>query len=434
MFTTAAKYLLILIKNPKVRNAIIGTIIGIFLFFIMIIASVMYIQQNSSSFTAANIAIAEYDYWQSHSPSQVGLSCQGEKYCSHYKFGIVDWCCLFAGYCYDKAKVSESGFSPVTNTWTANLEKMGKLHTASSGYIPKIGNAVFFNYSGRANYASTKFVAHIGIVVDINENTITVIAGNEYKGATSNWAAVSYVNRYDLSVNNDSIACYGAIGNSQTISTGINNITRNLICHNEIGCLYDDISNDKYGSVIANDNGALSIGVYGWHGNKALSLLQTAYSINSAQINSVAASYSSSGENIVSAINNGANWSSYIPTQNICSCIRAMLLTDAGKEAQDVTSLEDAQTYIDICTDNGLTDYKAISYCSDILNQYGTASFNANVYGNGNHGVLHGITSSMSLDDIYNSQRAWHDSQYNYYNRRTWTYKYLKDLSEINFM
>ena len=109
-------------------------------------------------------------------------------------------------------------------------------------------------------------------------------------------------------------------------------------------------------------------------------------------------------------------------------------MTDAGKQAQDDTSLADAQQYINICTDNGLTDNKAIVYCCDILNQWGTSSFNANVYGNGSHGVLHGVTASMSLDDIYNSRRAWSDSDYNYYNRRTWTYNYLKELPDSAFL
>ena len=434
--TAAAKYLLLLLKNKKVRNTLIGVIVGIALFFIMIIGAVVYIEQNSNSASeAGNIAIREYNYWQSHTPSAEGLSCQGEKYCSYFHFGITDWCCFFAGYCYREGNIEddESGYASVTNTWTANLENMGKLKTASSGYNPQVGNPVFFNYNGRANYSATNFVAHVGIVVEVTDDTVTVIAGNEYNGPTYNWANVSYVNKYTLSKDNDTIACYGAVGSSLTVSTGLNATARNVICHNEVGILYDEINGDNYGSVIANDNGAISIGVYGWHGNKALTLLQKTYQFNSSEISSIAASYSSSGNSLLAAIRNGADWSSYIPNQNVCSCIRAMLLTDAGNQAQDETSLEDAQQYIDICTDNGLTDNKAIVYCCDILNQWGTSSFNANVYGNGSHGVLHGVTGSMSLDEVYNSQRAWSDSNYNYYNRRTWTYNYLKDLPDSTF-
>lgn len=434
--TTAAKFFIMLLSNKKVRNTIIGVVVGIALLCIMLIGGVyIYEQYNNSAVEAANIAVREYNYWQSHSPSDDGLSCQGEKYCTYFSYPVTDWCCFFAGYCYRESGINddESGYAPVTNTWTANLESMGKLKTASSGYTPQVGNPVFFNYDGRANYAATNFVAHVGVVVEVVDDTITVIAGNEYRGETSNWASVSYVNKYTISKDNYTIACYGAVGSSMTVSTGLNATARNVICHNEIGVLYDEISSDNYGSVIANDNGAISIGVYGWHGNKALSLLQKAYQNNSSEITSIAASYSSSGQSVLSAIRGNANWSNYIPNQSVCSCIRAMLLTDAGKQAQDSTSLEDAQQYINICTDNGLTDNKAIVYCCDILNQWGTASFNANVYGSGSHGVLHGVTSNMSLDDIYNSRRAWSDSKYNYYSRRTWSYNYLKELPDSAF-
>lgn len=429
--TTAAKFLLLL-KDKRTRNIIISVIVGVAILLLMILSVVYNNSQNTSE--AANIAVREYNHWQSHSPSDDGLSCQGEKYCSYYNYPIADWCCFFAGYCYKEGGLTdeESGYASVTNTWTSNLKSKNKLHTAASGYTPKVGNCVFFNYSGRANYAASDFVAHIGIVVEVDGDNITVIAGNEYRGQTSNWASVSYVNKYTISVNNDTIACYGDVGSSAAVAiTGLNGTVRNVICHNEVGILYDDITNDYYGSVVANDNGAISIGVYGWHGNKALLLLEKAYNINSGQISAVATSFSSAGNEVMSAIRSSANWSSYIPGQSVCSCIKAMLLTDAGKQAQDSMSLEDAQSYIQICQDNGLTDGKCIAYCSDILNQYGIASFNANVYGNGNHGVLYGVTGSMSLDTIYNSQRAWSDSQYNYTTRRSWTYNYLKNNTQI---
>lgn len=426
--TAAAKFFVMLLSNKKVRNTLIGILVGTVVFFIMLLGVVVYEQQNSSKVSgAAAQAIKEYDYWQNNAPSDDGLSCQGEKYCSYYNSGITDWCCFFAGYCYKESGLTdeESGYASVTNIWTDNLKKNGNLETAASGYVPKIGNPVFFNYDGRANYAATDFVAHVGIVVEVSDNNITVIAGNEYNGNTSDWASVSYVNKYMISVNNDSIACYGSIGNSTTISTGINATVRNIICRNEIGVLYDEINEDNYGSVIANDNGALSIGVYGWHGDKALSLLQTAYNSNPNEIENIALSYGTSGKTVVNAIKNNYNWSVYIPDENVCHCIRAILFSTSGKQAQDITSLEDAQQYVDICAAQGLTDSRAIAYCCDILNQWGVHSFEG--------GVLDGVTSSMSLDDIYISERAWRDSKYDYRSRRTWTYQHLKNLSDSIF-
>lgn len=423
--SSAAKVFLTLLHNPKVRKIIISFVFGILILILFIVYSTT--QQSSSALAEA--ASAEYSFWQSTSPSQAGYSCQGEKYCSHFNTEITDWCCYFVGVCADNADIDpeEIGFSPSTNTWKSNLSDVDKLMSAGS-YVPKRGNLVFFNYDGRNNYESTGFVAHVGIVTETSDNTITVIAGNEYNGATENWATVSYVNKYTLNINDDSIACYGAVGTENIVSaTGLNQVTRDVICHNEIGEFFSDIDAEKYGSVIANDNGALSIGVYGWHGNKALSLIQKASQINNVQVTAIVMSYPE-GETVLSAIQNGFNWSSYIPTENVCDCIKAILLTDAGKQAQGEQSLQDAQTYIDICKDNGLTDPKSVVYCSDILNQWGTSSFNANVYGSGNHGVLYGVNNSMSLFDIYNSQRGWQDSNYNYESRRNWTYEYLKDI------
>lgn len=435
--SSASKCILLLFKNQKSRHILIGIIITVCVLALIIIAIIasLFSNQKAAASQAANIAKREYDYFQSHTPEVSGLSCIGEKYCSYYNVPVVDWCCYFAGYCYKEGGLDDdkSGFASVTNVWTSNLEEIGKLKSASSGYKPQVGNAVFFNYSGRANYAVTGFVAHVGIVTEVSGDTITIIAGNEYNGQTSDWASVSYINKYSISVNNDSIACYGDIGVSTIQSTGLNSVVRNLICHNEVGVLYDEINTDYYGSVIANDVGAISIGVYGWHGNKALSILQKAYEVNSGMINNIASSYGTSGAYVLDAIVSGADWSSYIPDENVCSCIKSMLLTEAGKEAQDEISLEDAQSYIDICKNNGLSDRKSIAYCCDILNQYGTASFNSNVYGAGSNGVLFGVSESMSLDDIYNSQRAWSDSNYDYTSRRTWTFKYLSNLSDDVF-
>ena len=429
----AAKKLFLLLWRKKVIQKVIIIVLCIIFLYLIIFISIMMIMQiqteNTGNSALAEAASAEYSYWERTTPEAAGYACQGEKYCSHFDVGLTDWCCYFVGTCADNAGINpdDIGFSPATNTWRQNLISMDKLKSAGS-YSPQRGNLVFFNYDGRSNYAATGFVAHIGIVTETYENTITVIAGNEYNGATENWANVSYVNKYTLNIDDDSIACYGAVGADSTVSANeLNQVTRDIICHNEIGVLYSEI-NTEYGSVIANDNGALSIGVYGWHGNKALALLQKAYKINNVQVTNITRSFSSSGISVLGAIQGSEDWSSYIPDVTTCACIKAILLTDTGKQAQDETSLEDAQNYIDICNENGLTDNKVIAYCSDILNQYGTASFNANVYGAGSNGVLYGVNNSMTLDTVYKSQRAWSDSNYSYESRRTWTYEYLKNL------
>ena len=428
MSVTAAKVLIMAAKDKRVRNAIISVVIGSLLFLILCLSMCSAMLGGRSS-ALAEQALAEYNYWQKATPSTAGYSCQGERYCSHFSSPVVDWCCYFVGFCAENAgfNLEEIGFSPNTNSWTKKLDNNNKLKSAGE-YSPQMGNLVFFNYNGRTNYRVTHNVSHVGIIVGVSTDTVTVVAGNEYRGETSNWANVSYVNKYTLSINDDTIACYGAVGSDSTVTeNSLNGMTRNIICHNEVGIMYSDVSSE-YGSVIANDNGALSIGVYGWHGNNALSLLKRAYDINPMEVNAVITPYYSSGL-VLSAIRGSADWSSYIPDVDTCACIKAIILSNAGKSAQDETSLEDSQNYIDICQNHGLTDYKVIVYCSDILNQWGTSSFELNIYGQGINGVLYGVDNSMSLDDIYSSGRAWNDSQYDYKSRRTWTYEYLKNAT-----
>ena len=176
----------------------------------------------------------------------------------------------------------------------------------------------------------------------------------------------------------------------------------------------------------------MSIGAYGWHGNNALSVLKKAYSISNAEISRVAMSYSNTGNKVITAITNNRDWSSYIPDSYTCSCIKSMLLTSAGIEAQNQISAENAEDYINICLEHNINDKRAIVYCADILNQFGTGSFDKNVYGNGHNGVLYGV-SNATLDSVYSSKRAWSDSNYSYETRRKWTYDYLKGLSDTDF-
>lgn len=434
---TAAKAIMLLLKNSKVRKGVVGIVVGVVMVvFLLSISGELMKYQHSTALASA--AESEYEFWQHTTPSAEGLSCQGEKYCKHFNYGVVDWCALFVGYCIEEAsyETKDFGFSPRVSVWEHNLKEKNQI-AEPDNYSPQVGNLIFFDYSGRAHYKSGGKPGHIGIVVAVDGDTITVVAGNEYNGHTSNWAHVSCVNHYTRNINDNSIACYGVVGSDDSVifdlalsgTTKLTKLTRNVISHNEIGAFYDKINPSEYGSVIANDNGALSIGVYGWHGNNALKLLQTAYMINSNEVTSVCKSYGAAGSYILSCITKNETWSRFIPNAKQCSCIKAIILTTSGKLSQERTSLTDVNNYIKICMDNGLSNNDTIVYCSDILNQWGVASFNQNVYAKGAPGVLYGINGKMSLRQIYESKAGWGSSG-KYKNRRKWTYDYLKSLKE----
>lgn len=414
---STAKVALTIVKSDKFKK-VVAIIVG-FAFLILTGASmIFYYSSQGGSSALADQALAEYEYWQSHTVAQSPYSCQGEKYCKHFNCGTDEWCAYFVGYCADTVGIDldEIKWSAACTPWISGLKSIDKYKAAGS-YTPQRGNVIFFDYNGRAHHNATSWAQHVGVVVEINDNdTITVVCGNESGTVCTN----SRINKYTIPLSSDSIACYGVIGTDVNIMpTALNTCVREIICRNETGSLYSECTSE-FGSVVPNDVGALSIGVFGWHGNLALELLQTAYQHNPSQVNLILSSYGSAGSTVKSAIQNDYNWSSYIPSQEVSNCIRAILLSDAGKAAQDEFSLSYAQKYIDKCQENGLRDSKCIAYCSDILNQWGINSFDG--------GVLSGVDGSWSLERIYNSGRAWSDSNYNYYNRRTWTYNYIKYL------
>lgn len=424
--------MLLLLKNKKVRKVLIGIGIGIIMFFLLICLSDELVSYQAST-TLANTAESEYEYWQGASPTSKGFTCQGQKYCKSMGQGIVDWCAIFCGYCIKESgyKLDEFGYNAYVPTWISNLKAKNKLGIAGE-YTPQPGNLIFFDYAGRSHFKATYHPAHIGIVTEVNEDEITIVAGNEYNGQTSNWASVSEVHRYKRKISDNSICAYGKVGSEDIVSFNLNiknssfvSLTRNVITKNEIGVEYDNIEPSKYGYVLPDDNGALSIGVMQWHSNNARAILQLAYRINKTEIRSVCKSYGSTGRYILDCIKNSSSWTRFIPNGRQSNCIKALLLTKSGRQAQDKTSLSDVNEFIEICQKHKITDKKVIIYCSDILNQWGTGSFNANVYGS-RPGTLHNVNGSMTLTQVYNSRAGW-GSRSQYKARRTRTYEYLKN-------
>ena len=410
-----------LLKDKRVRNAII-TVIGTGIMFLVLLIFFFTQTMQGGSSKLAEQAEAEFQYWENTPIKASGYTCQGEKYCSHFNYPVVDWCCIFIGYCADTVDIEldEIGFSINTGIWKDNLIRNGDYQDPDT-YKPVRGDVVLFDYAGRAHHDATGDTQHIGVVVEVSEDSsdVVIIAGNE-SGSGDFWAGSSQINRYTLSSTDNTIACYGSVGGTKMVfASDLNTLVREVVTRNEVGCLYSELDNE-YGTVVQNDNGAISIGVYCWHAGKALDLLQAANQKNATEIRMICLSYGATGKKIYNDIISDASWNSYIPDSYAASCIRTLLLSNSGKEAQDELALEDAQKYIDICTKNGMTDPQAIAYCSDILNQWGDYSFESG-------GCLNGVTGAVSLEEVYNSRRGWADSQRNYYSRRTWTYGYIKN-------
>lgn len=167
----------------------------------------------------------------------------------------------------------------------------------------------------------------------------------------------------------------------------------------------------NYGSVNANDNGALSIGKVQWHGNRAKALLLSICNANTNQGNQTL------GSKLYNEVKSSKEWSKRIVTQSEAVKISTLLQTSTGKKIQDEQALSDVLTYVNKGISYGLTNAEALIYFADGVNQYGTASI---LWKNISKQALQ---KGGTLDAMYEATKALTS---NYLSRRTKVYNTLK--------
>ena len=124
-----------------------------------------------------------------------------------------------------------------------------------------------------------------------------------------------------------------------------------------------------YGSVNANDNGAVSVGKVQWHGSRALDLLKTI----------IAKLGQRQAENILGAalykeIKTAIQWSTRTVTATEKNKLTVLLTTPAGRTAQDELAQKDVLSYVTHGISAGLTDPQALIYFADLENQGGAGA------------------------------------------------------------
>lgn len=167
----------------------------------------------------------------------------------------------------------------------------------------------------------------------------------------------------------------------------------------------------NYGSVNANDNGALSIGKVQWHGNRAKSLLLAICNANTNQGNQTL------GSTLYNEVKSSKDWDKRIVTQSEATKISTLLQTTTGKKIQDEQALSDVLTYVNKGINYGLTNAEALIYFADGVNQYGTAS---TLWKNISKQALQ---KGGTLDAMYEATKALTS---NYLSRRMKVYNTLK--------
>ena len=122
-----------------------------------------------------------------------------------------------------------------------------------------------------------------------------------------------------------------------------------------------------YGSVNADDNGAVSVGKVQWHGNRALNLLKTICKAESGAASILGAA-------LYREITTAASWATRTVNASEKSAISKLLTTAAGKAAQDALAEKDVGDYVDHGLKMGIEDPAALVYFADLENQGGSGA------------------------------------------------------------
>lgn len=107
--------------------------------------------------------------------SQVG-NYGGMPYWSWYGFSNrVEWCAVFVSWCANECGYIESGTAPRFSWCPAGIQwfqETGRWHDANSGYIPKPGDIIFFDWQRDGT------CDHVGIVESCDGVTVRTVEGN----------------------------------------------------------------------------------------------------------------------------------------------------------------------------------------------------------------------------------------------------------------
>ena len=124
-----------------------------------------------------------------------------------------------------------------------------------------------------------------------------------------------------------------------------------------------------YGSVNADDNGAVSVGRLQWHATRALNLLKK---IVKALGEDTSKEYL--GEELYSEICTSRSWSGRVADTLEAAKLGAILSTDCSKQVQDEQAEADVTSYLTHIESLGVTDEAAQIFMADIENQGGSGA------------------------------------------------------------
>ncbi|WP_127490413.1 C40 family peptidase [Paenibacillus ehimensis] len=191
-------------------------------------------------------------------------------------------------------------------------------------------------------------------------------------------------------------------------ATDLVTIAQNVIFGNE----------GDYGTVVDNDNGALSIGKIQWHADRAFDLLNKIKNLDTSQ-GHMEIQKILEGTSLFSELSQDrSTWGARIITdKREHDALKKLLTTPWGKQVQDQQAREDVQGYLDSGKNQqGITDKQALIYFSDLYNQSPKRAVE----------VVRSISGAVTLDSIH-AAALENNVMGQYENRRNATYNNIKN-------
>ena len=121
--------------------------------------------------------------------------------------GNYPWCCAFIWYIFNEAgiNIKRTASCMMLGDW---FKQEGKYHKDN----PQVGDIVFFKFPG-----SSRWTNHVGLVIEVNGNTLTTIEGNtssDNKGSQNNGGMVAIRTRKI----NSSVVGFGRVSDDKNYS------------------------------------------------------------------------------------------------------------------------------------------------------------------------------------------------------------------------
>jgi LysM repeat protein len=178
----------------------------------------------------------------------------------------------------------------------------------------------------------------------------------------------------------------------------------------------------NYGSINADDNGAVSIGKVQWHGNRALSLLKSILAVIEVSAKDIL------GEKLYQEIASVTDWAKRTVSAEEKEKLSKLISTTAGKQEQDKLAEKDILAYVEHGIANGIEDRKSLVYYADMENQGGKGA--SKRVGKA-AAVKAGAAEKVTLDIIH--EAALEDTVMGKYTtRRNKVYKKAKELFQTS--